>query len=301
MLIDKPRLAQVMTGMTLMLAGVTAAVFTLLVTLFPGDVMLAPNLHLWFGVTVFFIVFIEGSLVILKRSLAMRGSQLQPANTTVWTLIGQFSQYQDMLHSVVASLFLLAILGGISFMIVRWAAANQLHTSPPFWMQLSVYAVYLLARRPLRNALRPLGAAMRRQSAKSLPFYQITPDGVAIDLNIHQIGSRSKRFVVNIGFADLDEVRAFSYAEAEAFQEYQIGPDLELWTRQTKDLFQYLKGAISRPTVYGLGEHPTGGTTILLRGPELFYFLTCNSADGSDLVTAYKAFKRRRGIGANPQ
>jgi hypothetical protein len=245
-------------------------------------------------VTAFFIVFIESSLVILKRSLAIRGSQLKPVNTSLWTLIGQFAQYQDMLGSVIISVVFLAILAITSYLIVQLAASNQLHTSPPFFLQLLVYAAYLLGRKPLTNALRPMGKAIRRQSAQSLPTYQLTPNGLSVDLNIRQIGDQSKRFVVNIGFAELDEVRAFSYAEAEAFQRYQIGPNIELLARQTKDLYQYMKGTISRPTVYGLNMLSTSGTTMLLRGPELFYFVSFNTAGGSDLVGAYKAFKQRR-------
>jgi len=293
MLVERPRLAQVMGSVALMLAGVTFAVFTLLVTLFPADhAKVAKDASTWIFASLFFIVFIECSLLALKRSLAIRGSQLKSSDESVWALLGRFFQYQDMAASVVMSVIFLAILGGVTYVIVRWAASNQLQTSTPFFLQLSIYAVYLIVRYPLMNVLRPLGASLKKQAAKNLPTYQLTQDGVAIDLSIRAIGNASRRFVVKIGFAELDEVKAFTFAEAQTYERYEIGPNIELLARQTKDLYQYMKGAIPRPTVYGLNMRSSSGTTILLRGPEIFYFITVNSPDGRDLLRAYRAFKQ---------
>jgi hypothetical protein len=291
--IKKPQLAQILGGIALLQGGISFAVLILLSTLLPpGSSTTSQSLVVWLTVAIFFIIFVELSLSWTKQAFSIRSSQLQYDKSDLWTTIGHAYQYVDASTSLVAILFFVAMLAVLAYFVIQ-LMGNQVTFSTPFFTQLAVYALYLLVRRPLKPVFSRLGTAINNQARGALPTYQLTTDAVIVDLNITDLEHPSKKCLVKIGFDEIDELRSFSYAEAQTFARYQIGPNVSLLSQQTRDLYNYLKGNIARPTVYGVNMISSGGTTVFLRGPTLFYFLTFNTSDVRDLMDAYESFKRR--------
>ncbi len=97
---------------------------------------------------------------------------------------------------------------------------------------------------------------------------------------------------VFIGFDETEQLEVFTYTEADAFLKYKVGPVLELGVRQTRDFMRYVKGEIPRPSVYAFGGAGSNGDRrVLIRGPELFYMVTFDTDDVSDLIEAYHSYK----------
>ena len=138
-------------------------------------------------------------------------------------------------------------------------------------------------------------ARLSRLFAARLPFYSLDPEGILVDFRVRTIGrtpeGAPRKWLAKIGYDELDEVRVFnSFQEANMFME-GVGPDIRLAIRQTADLYRYARGEIPRPSFYG--RFGSIGTTILLRGRNLFYIVSFENKDASDLVHAFKEFKKR--------
>ena len=139
------------------------------------------------------------------------------------------------------------------------------------------------------------GAAKRFR--KGLPTYRLSEDGVTINL----FPDAGKKFPelqpIHIRFEEIDELQVMTYTESEAFLKYNIGPDFQLSKRQIEDTAAYLKGKIQRPSVYTYGG--AKNDCVLIRGPELFYMISFDTDNVSDLTQAYQSFKNPSG-GACP-
>jgi hypothetical protein len=139
---------------------------------------------------------------------------------------------------------------------------------------------------------RQVGGKVGKLARKGQARYTLVEGGVEIDLGAAKPGGEPARF--RVGFDELDEVRSFSYLEAQAFLEDVVGPNVKLAARQTRDLYRYYRGEISRPTVYALNGANSIGMNVLLRGPELFYLLGFDADDASDLVHVFERHKAAR-------
>ncbi len=101
---------------------------------------------------------------------------------------------------------------------------------------------------------------------------------------------KSEPCIVKIGFDELDEIRAFSYVEAQSYVQYEIGLDFQLALKQGKDMYHYLNGELERPSVYG--HWGSLGTTLLLRGPNLCYLISVSNANMNELLAAFNAYRQ---------
>ena len=111
---------------------------------------------------------------------------------------------------------------------------------------------------------------------------------MAVDLRLRRPEQATTEPVL-LRFDELTEVRPLSYVGARAFLRYEVGPNLDLAARQTRDVARYLKGDIARPGVYTIGTPTMAGTHVLLRGPELLYLLAVDGDDVADLGNAFEA------------
>ena len=102
---------------------------------------------------------------------------------------------------------------------------------------------------------------------------------------------------IRIGFDELEDVRVFTPVEAQAFRQYELGPNVELGIQQTRDLIDFGRGAITRPSVYTIGSENSLGKSVLLRGPNLFFWTHYGGQDGSDLLAAFDAYRGRSEYG----
>jgi hypothetical protein len=186
----------------------------------------------------------------------------------------------------VVIVLLLVEFGRLLVRIIRYRAIIRV-PSENFWEN---YAYNGLTNEALttwrewgRQLIRPLGKYSR------LPKYELLDDGVIIHLIHHKHILKNHKFYVS--FDELDEIRQFSYSvEAEAFFKYTVGLDLRLAVRQMQSFRQSMKGKIPRPTLY-CSQISDYGRVVSLRGPELFYVLTFDTNDASDLIEAFRKFK----------
>ena len=58
-------------------------------------------------------------------------------------------------------------------------------------------------------------------------------------------------------------------------------------------MYRYAAGKIGRPDVYI--EYQSGGTTLFLRGPKIFYLLTVNNTDNERLFAALAQRRSQKG------
>jgi len=108
----------------------------------------------------------------------------------------------------------------------------------------------------------------------------LTPRGIVIDVRV--AGFRPKLLAIEIAFSEVDELRRLSYIEAAS--DPHLGPN-------TNDLRDVLRGRIARPTV--LHEVHSLGTTLLVRGRNLFYLITVDRDGVDEVMSAYAAFTAR--------
>ena len=105
---------------------------------------------------------------------------------------------------------------------------------------------------------------------------------------------KDKDWTIKINFNEIDEIREMTYWESDAFMKYTIGPNAQLQIRETKDLYNYMKGKIDKPSVYiatGLNQN---NKVIFMKGKDLFYLISFDSSDVSDILLAYKNYKQKR-------
>lgn len=301
----KPKFLQVFAGALILWMGILLLVLTLALTLLPQQ----GQSHLFGGtgsfnnflpaststcifVAVFLIVYIECALWWTRQSLRIDEAKLDYADKSLWTHIAVFFQYAGIVYAVILSLIVLALTCLFGYITIDLLTANPLSFSSGFFIAAGIYVVYAIARNPVRSTIKKSGAAKKLSS--DLPTYTLADRGLTIDLKIKNLKDPSKS-LVTIGFDDIDEIRTFSFVEAQTFLKYEVGPNLELVIRQTKDLHDYVKGKIERPSVYTFTAIQSVGKIVLLKGPDLFYFLAFDTEDVSDLAAAFNSFKASRG------
>lgn len=297
----KPKFLQVFSGASILWMGILFLVLTLALTLLPQQ----GASHLFGGtgsfnnylptstsacifVAVFLIVYIECALWWTRQSLRIDEAKMEYADKSLWTHIAVFFQYAGIAYAVILSLILLALTWLFGYITIDLVTANPLSFSSGFFIVAGIYLVYAVARNPVRSMLKKSGAAQKLGSG--LSTYTLTDRGLTIDLKIKNLKDPSRN-LVTIGFEEIDEIRTFSFVEAQTFLKYEVGPNVEIVIRQAKDLHDYVKGKIEKPSVYAFTAIQSVGKIVLLKGPDLFYFLAFDTEDVSDLMDAFNSFK----------
>jgi hypothetical protein len=293
----KPKFLQVFAGASILWVGILFLVLTLALTLLPqhGESFnnyLSTSTSASIFVAVFLVVYIECALWWTRQSLRIDKAKLEYEDKSLWTHIAVFFQYAGIAYAVILALILLALTCLFLYITINLLAANPLSFSSGFFIMAGIYVVYAVARNPVRSMLKKSGAT--RKLGSGLSTYTLTDKGLTIHLKIKNLKDPSKS-LVTIGFSDIDEIRTFSFVEAQTFLKYEVGPNLEIVIRQTKDLHDYVKGKIDRPSVYAFTAIQSVGKIVLLKGPDLFYFLAFDTEDVSDLINAFNSFKASRG------
>lgn len=231
------------------------------------------------GVALFCIVIIEVASWRIRSTLAMRSSNIRKPERNVYGLYATFDQYRDIIQASFWILLLLIIDSVIVYIVSR----NRFTLTAELGAYVAVFPIWLVVRRPVLSTLGKL-------LDSGQPSYEIAPTGDAV-LITRIAGQRKGRGPIRIGFEELSEIRVLNIAEAEAFREYELGPNVELGIQQTKDLIDYGRGKISRPSVYTIGSDGSIGNSVLMRGPGLFYWLRFRGQDGSDILAAWARYR----------
>ena len=243
------------------------------------------------------ILVAEIALVYVRKSFALDADKIQVSTKNAASAIGVTRLARDVLTAP-----FLVLVGLIANIVLIVVLVNQIQSRGianlpiEFWGVLAVFVLYSLARPFLGIALRPVS---RKFSLATVPSFSFDANSVTLDLKRKRglppsqrsfIAAATVPCIVEIGFAELDEIRAFSYVEAQSFMRYEVGFDPRLGMKQGKDLWNYLNGELDRPSVYS--HWGSVGTTILLRGPIVCYLVSVTNDNANELIAAFNAFKK---------
>ena len=267
--------------------------FTLVVVFQPAT--LDPSLLLVvFGLALLLSFGLDSIISGLRESLRIRKSAISYKASDFPGKLASSYKYASLAGN---ALGLVLIIGLVSFLFYIFAVPyiSRLPSGPgirlPSLVVFSAYVSYAVLVHPL---LRRVGLKVGRIGGpKTLPTYKISPEGFVIMFKIHQLGGEPRDYTASIRFDELDELRQFnSYYEAKAFLDYSVGPDLKLQFNESVDLYRWAKGTISRPRVYILLDGRR--KAVLIKGSNIFYLLSFEEVDVSDLITAFQSFQSHR-------
>lgn len=299
---QRQKVNQVMTGIGLLMLGVLALIFTLYLALTPsqGGTTVSPllgeyhfnsltldspiaNAFLWFLIPSTWLFCFHGGIWRIRDGVKMRPSTLDYQPQTFWSKIATFLQFRDILNT---GFFLLLFLVLLVFSMHEFWYAQKAFTVNLFFYVLAV-VIYVFTRKKIAD----IWASFKRKMQKGLPTYTLTEDGLTIKLVTMWNKKQPDPPPVQISFKEIDDLLVLTFIEAEAFLRYNIGPDLNISVQQAKDYAQYVKGKIPRPSVYTFGAPANNDMNVVIRGPKLFYMLTFDTNDVSDLIEAYRSYK----------
>ncbi len=246
------------------------------------------------AIALFFTFAIDGILGALRKTLRIRPGALSYKGRGLSADVASGYKYGSILGNTFFLLFVCLVLGLILYTFIDNAilpaiSQGSVAVRPASLVFLGTYASYPFLLRPV---LRRLSAQLGGIStvSKVLPFYSLIPGGLTIDFKVKQFGGRPRSWIAKMGFDELDEVRQFnSYFEATAFLEYSVGPDVKMQVRRSVDLYRWAKGEISRPSV--LVRIDSRRNPVLLNGKNIFYLISFQGNDVTDLVGAFHTFK----------
>jgi hypothetical protein len=286
---NRSRLVETLGSVIALEAGIFAVCLTLLlVRELPLSMArqvpsLVGRLAIAAGAALFCCVVFEASYARIRDAVAMNDRNLAAPGRNLYGLFAVFDQYADLVRSMFFFLVMLIVDAGVGYLVSR----NRPSLTTELGAYVAVFPIWLIARKPLLSSL-------GRLVDSGQPRYEIAPAGDAL-LITRITGQRKDRGPIRIGFDELDDIRVFNSAEASAYRQYELGPNVELGIRQTKDLYDFSRGAIPRPSVYAVSAGNSMGKSVLMRGPNLFYWIYFGGQDGSDIVAAWARYR-----GASP-
>lgn len=238
----------------------------------------------------FLALFIDLGWYLCRQCFAIRESRLAGAPGGIWETIAAVSRTVDLVKTSVMGLLVLA--AGFFFLWVAWTFRGDAREglTPPFiGLQLGVASYIILRWVVVRLFVRlELGSFFTHH----LPTYELDDDGISIDLRWGSF-PRERCFKVHLRFDEIEEWRDMTFREAEAFMQGEVGPNVALGGQQVVDLYRYAAGKSPRPDVYI--QYQSGGTTLFLRGPKVFYLITVGNTDNERLFAALAQKRSRKG------
>jgi len=290
-MMGKPKLNEILLAIALAAFGILALVVSLLFVLqlaagLGGTQESATGrLALAAGAALICAVIFEAATQRLRQALALNQAKISTDDTTIYRQIAGVTQYTDLAKGCLGLGVVLILIGVAVDLVLH----SPLRTSTELIVYLATFLVYLVVRRPLFTKLTRLAAAVSSQ-------YAVTASGLTIS---RMSGMRRGQAPVAIGFDEIDEIKVFTPAEAQAYMRYEVGPNLDLAAKEMSDRVAFTTGRIPRPSVYTFGWENTIGTTILIRGPSLFYLTNFSGHDGTDLLRAFTEYRQHRAAEGN--
>ncbi|MDA8226824.1 MAG: hypothetical protein M0T74_03815 [Desulfitobacterium hafniense] len=305
-MVQRQKVNEVMIGIGLLMMSVLVFIFTLSLALIPpkGGTAISPllgeyhinslsmespiaNALLWLFIPMISLITYKAGMWRLRDGIKIRQSALNYKPQTVWSKIATFMQFKDILNTGLFMLLFLALL--VLCLHEFWYSPKAI--TPNIFFFTSGFLIYILSRKILDRNF----ASFTKKALRGMPTYTLTEDGLTIKLVTMWNKKHPDPPPVHIFFDEIEDLQVLTFVEADAFLKYNIGPDLNIGMQQAKDFTQYIRGDIRRPSVYAFGG--SGGTNnmrVMIRGPELFYMITFDTDDVSDLVEAYRLNKETR-------
>lgn len=287
--IGRFRLTQILGSIILFLAGTLFALLIILASLQPQKSEFS---LIWVFMAIFLIIWFEGVIWWLRQSLRIEDSKLEYREKSIWTRFGLFSQYAGIVLSIIIILILLSILSPVISFFISKFDYDSISISREFLSLVSTCGLYIITRNPIISALRKIGSSLVKRFKGSFANYTLSDNGLIIDLKWNNFKGQPGKYLINIGFDEIEEIRTFSFVEAQTFIDSWVDSNTELRSRQVKDMVDFSRGKIARPSVYE--SISSTGRTVFLKGPNLFYLITFDVENVDDLMNAYNSFKQKR-------
>lgn len=229
-------------------------------------------------------------LYMLKESTHDKTLSSQVGKTLKWVNL-----FQSIIVYGVITLAVISIIG-----VILWFATD-ISINPGTYAMIFMYVGYMILRKYLisffKKILRikeievePGKAPLRTSDLGVKPKFQLKKDSVDIDLDIKKLGDKNKKYIVNIKFDEIEEIKVLKQIEVDPFLRYSIGPKMAfLKIKQAKEIANYLRGKIPKP---GVQIVKTDGFNLYMKGPDLFYLIGLKDKNPKEVVDAFNKYKR---------
>lgn len=333
------KLTQLSTGIIFLFGGIFFLILTLLISPNAAN----KSILLWVGVSLFLIIFIEGSLYWISESIKIDEEKLKMKSKNIFSQIshslGLYYKYSSLVKIILIFLIMIFVFGFVGYSIIKNMKIENLFYSTIFYVQLGIYGVYFLIARPLiKKFFGKSKNPIKKFNKQNIPDYSLQSQGIILNLyylkgKITIVGiigflagivafilatlgkkqaalivaglfilsfilmsifkGKPAKYSVKIRFDEINEIKEFSYVEAQSFLEYEIGPDVNLQMQSTRDEISFLRGEIEKPLTY-IFPPVSAAKTLMIKGPEIFYLTPVSNEDNQDLIRVFRKFKSRK-------
>lgn len=203
----------------------------------------------------------------------------------VGTGLNQASLVKSFFNNLKGFLLIIFLSAGAIYVFSH--SDQEFSFKPEFAIQLGTYFVYFLL---LRRFVLPIGAWLRKALQNLLASYTVDANSVTFTLPITDLSYPDRKYTIRVGFDEITELKLLAYQEAKDYMRYEFSPDLKKLSSAPKDWYAFMKDNV-RPHVYT--KIQSGGAAVLVRGEGIFYLITVNKDDCSDLIEAFKRHKNQ--------
>lgn len=271
------------SGFLLLFVGFLFAVFGLAVSLSSGSEFTTSSAVL---LPLFLCIIMEAGLSLLRKNV-YRSTEWgkAPGGDAVETIgkgLNRFFLAKSLFKNLMGFVVVTLILAGVAYVFLN--SGQEFSFQPEFAIQLATYVAYLLL---LRRLVLPVGAKLRKALQNLLATYELDTDSVTFTLPISDFSHPDRKYTIRVGFDEITELKLLNYQEAKDYLKYEFSPDLKKLSSAPKDWYAFMKDNV-RPHVYT--KIQSGGAAVLVRGDGIFYLITVNKDDCSDLIEAFKGY-----------
>lgn len=281
---------QIISGITLLSIGLFILFFLLSINLLQNfSILLENNITIWIFVIIIPLVFIESGVFWIKQSIKISEENIEKSNPEMSGIISRVASKIAIVNRycvIATSITLIAFILYIAYFIYFRDIEFTLAPNNIFYAQIIFIALYfLIVRRIFINS----GINMK----KYIPQYSVRSESVLLTLNIVDLSHPNMKYQMELNFDELDEIKELSYIEAQSLLNYKIGPNLTLKIAAIKDLCNFTKDETQKIHyyIYGPMNHVK---TLALKGKQIFYLISVDKTDCSDLISAFENYKKHK-------
>ena len=275
-----------MSGLLLMFVGFLFAGVAMILSLSSGSQFTTTSAIL---LPLFLCIFIEAGFSLFRKEVYRSTEWEKSPEGDAVEMVGKGLNQAALAKASFKNLkgFILLPLFMAGFLYVFYKSGQEFSYKPEFAIQLGTYFAYLLL---LRRLVLPIGDKLRKVFQNLLATYVVDTESVTFSLPITDLSHPDRKYTIRIGFNEITELKLFHYQEAKDYMRYEFSPDLKKLSSAPKDWYAFMKDNI-RPHVYT--KIQSGGAAVLVRGEDIFYLITVNKDDCSDLLQAFERYKNK--------
>lgn len=268
-----------MRGFLLLFVGFLFAVFSLIVSLSSGSGLTTATAV---ALPLFLCIIMEAGFSLLQKQVYRTTKWGEAASADAVETVGKgFNQFflaKSLFKNLIGLIVVILAVAGVIYVLLN--SGQEFSFQTEFAIQVGTYLAYLLL---LRRLALPVGAKLRKSLQNLLATYELSADSVTFTLPISDLSYPDRKYTIRVGFNEITELKLLNYQEAKDYMRYEFSPDLKKLSSAPKSWYAFMKDNV-RPPVYT--KIQSGGAAVLIRGDGIFYLITVNKDDCSDLLEA---------------